>query len=116
MKKPDAPTPFFTLIQNPKNLAKLPKLVTLKGSKELSGDYPHWDQLRKNTPPEGFTSEEWWLAVKMQRLGALKPIPLRDTNAASFQFSLPECVLEKLHEIDIGSGATINITEPITNP
>jgi Fic family protein len=116
MKKPESPTPFLTLLQNLKDPTRLSQIVTLRNSKHVSGDYLHWDQLRKNSPPEGLTSEDWWLAVKMQRLGSLKPIPLRDTKKRQFQFSVPECVQEKLHEIDIGSGATINIPEPITNP
>jgi len=81
-----------------------------------AGHYLHWDQLRRYPPPDGLTSEEWWLGVKMQRLGASRAIQLSDSNRTPFTFCVPDLVLEKLHDIDCGSGATINIPSPITNP
>ncbi len=52
----------------------------------------------------------------MQRIGVLRPIQLADSNRESFAFCVPDLVIEKLHDIDCGSGATVNIPSPITNP
>ena len=30
------------------------------------GKYRHWETLRRISPPEGLTSETWWLAIKLQ--------------------------------------------------
>jgi hypothetical protein len=40
--------------------------------------YEHWDQLRHLTPPEGMTSENWWLGIKMARHALRQDVPLAD--------------------------------------
>jgi Fic family protein len=79
-------------------------------------EYLHWDKLRRLKPPEDFTSEEWWLATKMQRAGLLKPIELKDKQGRPFRFSAPDLVQGELHEITVGAGSAIAMPEPITNP
>lgn len=54
--------------------------------------------------------------MKMSRLGLLKPIPLKDKEGETFQFCVPELVLEELHKIDVGAGGSIGVPEQITNP
>ena len=98
-----------------KDTAKLMKLIDLAKNPILSRHYVHWDKL-KHYKVDGFTTEELWSAAKLQRMGTLKPISLRDTKGMPFQFSVPELVSELLHEIDMGAGATIGVPEPITNP
>jgi Fic family protein len=92
------------------------EIVNLRDQKATISSYLHWDQLRRYPPPPGLTSEEWWLGVKMQRIGALRAIPLNDSKRAPFKFCVPDLVIERLHEIDCGSGAAINMPGPITNP
>jgi Fic family protein len=76
----------------------------------------HWDKLRRLTPPQGFTTEEWWFAIKFQRNGVLQSVPLNDKQGEPFRFCIPELVQQELHEIDFGAGRSIGIPEPITNP
>ena len=115
MKKPETPPLFENLIGRV-DPSKLMEIMNLRHEKPVFSDYLHWDQLRRYSPPPNFTSEEWWLAVKMPRMGAFKKIPLMGHDQKPFQFCVPELVIEKLHQIDCGSGATISIPAQITNP
>jgi hypothetical protein len=40
--------------------------------------YPHWEQLRTRTPPDGMTHEQWWLAVKVRRSAGRRDTGLAD--------------------------------------
>lgn len=116
MKKPQTPPPFHKLITGVGEPKKMLRIFNLKNSQQSSGHYLHWDRLRRYRPPEGFTSNEWWLAVKIERIGILKPIPLRDKQGQPFQFCVPGPVLEYLHKIDVKAGGTLGALEQITNP
>lgn len=98
-----------------KNTGQLMKLMELAKNPIFNRHYLHWDKLRYHKV-EGYTAEEMWSAAKIQRMGTLKPVPLKDTKGNPFKFSVPELVAELLHEIDMGAGATIGVPEPITNP
>jgi Fic family protein len=83
---------------------------------EPQDDYPHWDKLRHLAPPDGLTSEEWWMGIKLRRAGMLKEIPLKDKEGRPFQFGVPDLVQAELHDIDVGAGRSLGVPEPITNP
>ena len=83
---------------------------------EPRDDYPHWDKLRHLKPPDGLSSEEWWLGIKIRRAGMSKDIPLRDKRGRSFRFGVPDLVQEELHDIDFSAGRSIGMPEPIVNP
>jgi Fic family protein len=83
---------------------------------EPQDDYPHWDKLRHLAPPDGLTSEEWWMGIKLRRAGLLKEIPLKDKEGRPFQFGVPDLVQAELHDIDVGAGRSLGVPEPITNP
>jgi Fic family protein len=116
MKKPDRPPAFVGLLNAIKDPSRLMEIMDVRNHRSTVSHYLHWDQLRRYPPPSGLTSEEWWLGVKMQRMGALRAIPLTDSTQVPFKFCVPDSVIERLHEIDCGSGATVNIPSPITNP
>jgi len=116
MRIPQKPPNFEKLIAGLQNSAKLGKIMSLSHTERMSRYYMPWDKLRRYPPPEGHTREEWWLALKMSRLGLLKPIPLNDKEGMPFQFCAPDLVQEELHEIDVGAGGSIGVPEPITNP
>jgi len=97
-------------------MKKFDRIVELAGSERLFRHYQHWDKLRRYPAPEGFTHEEWWFAMKFQRIGLLKPVALLDKKSRPFKFCVPDLVQEELHEIDMGAGATLSVPEPITNP
>src|ERR1700733_43978 len=115
MKKPETPPRFEDLLKSLRDPSRMMKILSLGHEKPNVSRYLHWDQLRRYPPPAGLSSEEWWLGVKLQRSGALREIPLSDSNQNSFKFCVPDLVMEKLHDIDCGSGAMINIPAPITN-
>lgn len=92
------------------------EILELARSIPVSEGYLHWDHLRHLPPPSGLTSEEWWLAVKLQRMGSLKPIPLLDKGQRPFRYCVPDIVQKALHEIDVGAGRSIGVPEPIINP
>src|SRR5437660_4838954 len=111
-----SPKPFRELISGLSNPTRIAEIMNLRKTPRISQYYPHWDRLRRYPPPTGFTSEEWWLAAKIQRMSALKSIPLLDKSKREFQYCVPEFILEHLHGIDTRAGSMIGTLEPITNP
>lgn len=116
MRHPEAPPPLDRLLAGLADLTKLGQIATLAQDERSTRQYLHWDKLRHLPPPEGFTHEDWWLALKLSRTGMLRPVPLKDLKCQPFQFAVPEMVHEELHQIDIGAGGAIGVPEPITNP
>lgn len=116
MKIPRTPPAFAKLFEQASAANHAGAIMRLARESVPGNDYPHWDKLRHLKPPSGVTSEEWWLAVKMQRVGALKPVPLLDKQGRPFQFSVPDLVQLELHQIDVGAGGSLGVPEPITNP
>lgn len=82
----------------------------------VEGRYEHWDKVRHLTPPEGLTSEEWWLGIKLARRQLLKPVPLLDKKGDPFFFGTPDPILRALHEIDQLASGRIAMSEEVTNP
>lgn len=76
--------------------------------------YLHWDELRRRPAPQGMSHEEWWLLLKMGRKA--KFIPLTDKNGHPFRFSMPDSMIAKLHEIDLGLGTSWSLPDAVTNP
>ena len=77
--------------------------------------YLHWDDLRFRKPPEGFTHEEWWLALKLRRETSARTISLKDTKGQPFHFTVPDRVTDLLHQIDRGGGTFVEIPEQVTS-
>ena len=114
MKTPQKPPLFAGLVRKLASSDRFDSILEL--SRLPSTDYPHWDKLRHLPPPAGFTTEDWWLALKLQRTGASKPLPLLDKQGQPFRFCVPDLVQAELHEIDVGAGGSLGVAEPITNP
>ena len=57
-------------------------LVDVITSRTLAEDplYHPWEWFFRHEPPEGFTREEWWVAVRSARAATARPLPLRLTN------------------------------------
>ncbi len=77
--------------------------------------YLHWDKLRRLDPPDGLTHEQWWVALKFQRLGGTA-IPLQSSDHRGFTFLLPDPVLRRLHRIDLSVGGSIEMPDQVTSP
>ncbi|MDO9542116.1 MAG: Fic family protein [Kiritimatiellia bacterium] len=114
MKKPQTPPAISGMLHNSFDKKKLDDVM--RRAVEPPDDYPHWDKLRHLTPPEGLSTKEWWLGIKLRRGGLLKDIPLLDKEGKPFRFGVPDLVQAELHDIDVGAGRSIGIPEPITNP
>jgi Fic family protein len=115
MKIPKTPPNFLKCIAEISKSSRIEDLVEL-ARKQSPTDYYHWDKLRHLKAPTGFSSEEWWAAIKFQRSGGLKALDLRDKNGQPFRFSVPGPVQKELHKVDVGAGGTLGVPEPITNP
>ncbi len=114
MKIPSAPPSQQAMWQNiaPENLARI---MTQIVEPSVRGRYRHWDKLRHLTPPNGLSHREWWLGLKMRRLGA-KVVPLNDKQGASFTFNVVDPLLEWLHHVDSLAHGVIQQPEPVINP
>ncbi|HZK15849.1 MAG TPA: Fic family protein [Solirubrobacterales bacterium] len=83
--------------------------------------YLHWDKLRRLKPPEGLSSEDWWLKIKIERRSELRPIPLLDSGDDSplfpagspFVYGLPDRVLRSLHRIDQRCAGEVTMDEVV---
>lgn len=108
MKMPRKPKPLHELVQ-----AYTPeRLMTVVASDIGSvprGKYPHWDKLRHLAPPEGFTSEDWWLAIKLRRNGSRHVLPLRNANGEQFSFSDTGDLYRRLHQVDRDASGRIEV-------
>ena len=76
-----------------------------------TGKYLHWDQLRHRTPPDGLSSEQWWLSVCLARSGGMQALPLIDKGGQPFMLATPAPVLAHLHHIDRDAAAQIRTLE-----
>src|SRR5258706_6050084 len=120
MKLPEKPPPtkelFKTsLIDQPDLLAERLSQLNRTGA-VVRGRYEHWDRLRYLQGPDGLTTRDWWLGLKMARRHLMRPIPLLDKDGIPFEVAMPDDILELLHLSDQSAGARIEIAEEVTNP
>ncbi len=116
IRKPQKPPSLKDLLKEfgePLNLAKIFQTMP---SEYMARHYLHWDKLRYMQPPKGLSVKEWWLALKIQRMGQFRPLPLLDRDDEAFRFFVPDLVQEELHNIDCGAGGSLRVPEPINNP
>lgn len=77
-------------------------------------DYLHWEKLRHLSPPDDLTPEEWWLGLKLRRIGASTGLPLHDPAGAAFSYSTPSSVQRLLHYVDQHCSGEIAMAEAVT--
>jgi Fic family protein len=92
MKLPVVPPPFGDLFDK----ADIRAILSRRPGPEVKGHYVPWDQLRHLTPPEGMTSEDWWLGVKMARRALRQEVALKDKVGLSFSVVLSDSIQRKL--------------------
>lgn len=112
---PQSPPSFEKLVSQLAPPGRLLKILQSIQDPTHDGRYLHWDELRFRKPPEKLTDTEWWLGLKLRRRTGRRPIPLRDGQGQNFLFTVPDLVLDLLHQIDRGGGTLVEIPEPITN-
>jgi Fic family protein len=77
--------------------------------------YLHWDKLRRLDPPDGLTSEQWWLKIKMARGDDFRRLPLVDPDGKPFGYTLPDVVLRHLHHVDQRCSGEVAMDEVVTS-
>ena len=93
MKIPTRPPDFDLVWTCLADCERLPTFFRALGALESDSDYLHWDELRHRTPPQGFSLEEGWVAIKLGRKRAYCTIPLRDKKGNLFRYSKGRCHL-----------------------
>jgi len=85
------------------------------GPTDSKGHYLHWDKLRHLTPPDGFTSEQWWAGMKLTRMFNFKNLDFKCKNNSKCVFYLTDEIQERLHWLDKNAAGTITSSIPVTN-
>lgn len=118
MQLPVAPPNFDALLQDTVALgpAMLGRIFSAFTEVDEQGRYLHWDKLRHLPAPEGFSSEQWWLGIKMARRKSFQSIPLQDKRGMAFCYCLPAIVQKELHWLDCHASGSIQADAAITDP
>ena len=115
MRKPKSPPKLEAvwqqIIAEPEQVARFFDMI----SSPIVDKYLHWDKLRYHTPPEGFSNEQWWLAIKKQRQGLFKQLPLTDKHQKPFQYLTNDFITEALYQIDQSVTTFNRMPEQIKN-
>jgi Fic family protein len=81
----------------------------------LRGDYLHWDEVRRRSPPPGMTHEEWWASFTMARSPLRRDLPLLDGQGRPCVVALADQLLEALHEVDKNASGRIEVPEQVAH-
>ncbi len=78
------------------------------------GRYLHWDRLRWRVPSK--EANKIWVAVKLKRLMASKPIPIVDTQDKPFRYCTPPTIEAKLYNITkLATGSVASVAGEIAS-
>lgn len=96
MRKPQKP-PAFDFLQLP----QLPKDSNFISPTDKQGRYLPWEELRRRSPPNDWTHEEWWAATQAARKWGSEPIPeIAQEYGLPARFVLTEQIKRQQHELD----------------
>ncbi len=117
MKLPISPPPYDTLFEKAYSDKFIGFFDSSFGPTDAEGRYLHWDKLRHLQPPEGWTSEYYWLALKLRsETGFIKNCLSPVNPATEFQFCMTDGIYRDLHWIDQNAAGRIGMDKPVTNP
>ncbi len=116
MRLPERAPSFREMLQDPELMKELSRVVSSRVGPLVEGRYAHWDSIRKRTPPNGLTREQWWLGIAFAREPTFREIPLTASDGRPFRYSLPDPVLEQLHWIDQHAAGELVVSEAIKEP
>lgn len=94
------------------------RLVAVLTGREsaMTGAYLSWDKLRFKTPPDGLTTDEWWLSTRLARKSVERPIPeLLDKSGEPFTYTLPDALLRLNDAVTRGASGRITISAQVTD-
>jgi Fic family protein len=113
MKIPVTPPDYQEVIRNSgENFIQYLEKI---GPVDSKGRYLHWDKLRHLTPPEGFTSEQWWAGMKLNRTTNFKNLDFECKNDSKCAFYLTDEMLKQLHWLDKNAAGTTTSSMPVAN-
>lgn len=115
MSPPDPAEILGRMAQAEDGAKKLLEVFTSGLDPAPHGRYRHWDVQRHLPPPNGMTSEEWWLGIKVARRQLYRQLPLRDKNGAQFRFAVVDPGLRMLQFIDQQAGGAVRGSELVTD-
>lgn len=107
------PPPDFHRLVSSMSSEDLVRVLTTDTDNRAEKEYLHWDKLRHLSPPDGLSSEEWWVRLKFNRRGVAKQLPIRTVDGLSMSYQLTDAALKALHRIDQRSGGSIAMDEVV---
>jgi Fic family protein len=117
MKLPVSPPSFENLIKKKDGIYVINMLWRSFGPTDAEGRYLHWDKLRHLKPPkDDWTSEDYWLVLKLARNQLYKKLPFTCKSGVQFQFCMIDSIHRDLHWIDQNAAGRIGMDKPVTNP
>ena len=108
MRIPSTPPPYRDLLR----AIPSDRLVEVTAAVASEDRYLHWDELRFRTPPADLSVEEWWVATKLARAGARRPLPFQDDTGRYFSFTEHGPLYRSLHSLDQSIGAQLSSSLP----
>ena len=108
MRIPSTPPSYRDLLRSIP-AERLPEVATAVATEDR---YLHWDEMRFRTPPGDLSVEEWWVATKLARAGARRPLPFQDDTGRDFSFTEHGPLYRALHRLDQDFGAQFSTTYP----
>ena len=94
MKLPVTPPNWLELLHEGPDV--FGQVVGRRLGPEVKGHYEHWDHLRHLSPPDGLTSEQWWLGIKLARQSLYKQLPMQTQEHQPFLFAPSDSIQRKL--------------------
>ena len=113
MRMPATPPSMHTLLRT--RAERLEELISSGIGRLPENRYLHWSKLKYIQPPEGFSSEDWWLAIKMARFSVRHTLPLTDKKGRPFAFSDSGYLYRRLHQVDQDAGGRIELPADVVN-
>ena len=108
MKMPP-PLPSLQDLLDEGQIERIPDLFISNIGKIPENKYLHWSKLRYLDPPEGFSNEEWWIAIKIARKSVRHALSLDDKMGRPFSFSDSGYLYRMLHEVDRDASGRIEL-------
>ncbi len=119
MRIPAGPPDFDSLIRlfvRSENSPRLKAILDARIAPVQDGRYRHWDTVRRLTPPQGLSHDEWWFGIKLARGPMLKPLPLLDGQGGPIRVAMPDPAQEMANLVDRSASGLTEISEQMTNP
>lgn len=116
MRPPQRPPRLDTLMWENGSSQRVFDLLLSGVGPAPGGKYRHWDTQRRVPPPEGYTAEEYWAALKLARHQFQRELPLLDHHGNPFSYTVCDPLLEMLHYIDRFTSGSVELPKQTTNP